>query len=498
MERQSELDAADLESADESREKVIRDTSDEDDDEDVYEPFESYNYESRHVRYPGNRLQNEEYPYPDEDWNSKRGYFIYHEADNPSQNYNHKETKRRDNKSESYVAEPQDTDVDGGGPSKLNRTSEDSAKIVTKSGVKGFYIQRSSDTATESSNPDRRKESVKEKSGAKVLTYVVDQKTGEGSWIPGVDDTKDVERDEGETLEIEEPKRANVRGSSKSRNSLRKQNGKERKALVNKEGYQEENPEDVLVTDMGNKESGGDDRDRKVKTNRGKSRKEKRPSNHDTEEYAVEVNPDEIRDDSSLNPTNKKKLSQNRLRKHSGKYRQKDKTRGEQLPEDTSGDDEERSKNSRRNFRKKDRENLEFESDDDDDDEEASDTYKFDRAPKSRKSAHRRNRPGQYKSDVNQFKDTDRKIKSSASEIIYYEEAFPEATTHNEERKDGYKEETGDGEGDGEEYHEEGIASAPPERKGYSDDEGGDGRVQDFVKHPGDRFYYYVDEPEEI
>jgi hypothetical protein len=548
MERESELDAAELEEADESREKVTRDTSDEEDEEeeDVYEPFESYNYESRHVRYPGNRLQHEENPYADEDWNSKRGYFIFHEADHPPKNYHHPQTKHKENKGtqryenryydqkaghkenkseSSVVDESQNPDVnrDSDGSRKHNRTLEDPAKVVTKSGIKGFYVQRSLDTASKLPSPNRSKEDAKEKSGAKVLTYVVDQNTGVGSWIPGVDDTTDIvrgtgknEEDKGQNLEIEEPKWASVRGSPKSRNNLRKKYGKpskEQKAELNKAEYQEQNLEDVKTTEIGDEEIEVNDRDRKLpgkfKTNRGKSQKETHSSNHDTEEHEVEVSSDETRGDRSLNPTNIKKLSQNRLRKNSGKYRQKDKTESvEQLSDETPDfnrrDDEEKAMISEKTFRGKDKENQEFVPDDDGN-KKTSDTNKFDRPSKSRKSAHRRNKSRQYKGDENQFKDTDSNINSSASEIQYYEEAIPEGTTHTEQQMDEYKEETSDEEGDGEEYHEEGITSAfskilshmPTKKRDRFEDDKGVDHVQRVVKNPGERYYYYVDEPEE-
>jgi hypothetical protein len=548
MERQSELDAEELEAADESREKVIRDTSDDEDDEeeDVYEPFESYNYESRHVRYPGNRLQHEEYPYTDEDWNSKRGYFIFHEADNPSYNYYQPETKRKENKgaqryenrhynhkaghtennskpSEADESQQPDVNSDSDGQSKHDLSTEDPPKVVTKSGIKGFYIQRSLDSTSKLTSPNSKKEDTKEKSSATVLTYVVDQNTGEGSWVPGVGGTTNdergtvkSERNKEENLEVEKPARVSVRGSSKNRNNWRNKFGKpsnEQKVLWQKEEYQEQNPEGGKVTDNRDVEVEASNRGRKspdkFKTNRDKSLKKTQSSNQDAGEYMAHVSPDEISGVRNLNPSNIKKSFQNRPRKASGKYRQKNKTESaEQSSHETSDfnkrDDDEKVINSEKSSRGKAAEKKQILPDDDVNDK-SSETYKLDRVSKTGKSAHRRNKSRQYKSNLNKFKDTDDNINSSASEIRYYEEALPEATTYSEQENEEYKGETSSEEGNEEDNHDEAIASAfgkilsniPPKDRGRSEDVEGTDDVQRFVKHPGERYYYYVDEPED-
>jgi hypothetical protein len=545
MERESEIDAAELEDADESQDKIIRDNYEEkDEEEDVYEPFESYNYESRHVKYPGNRLLQEQNPYPEENWNSKRGYFIFHEADNPSYNYyrpqakykENKEKQRFENKYHDYgragyrenkpsspatdSSQYSVPDTDSDGPSKRFQNTKDQTKVVTESGVKGFYIQRPLDTTTKSPSPNRSKGESREKAGAKVLTYVVDQNTGAGAWIPGGHEGTDVakrndkrEGNDGEKVELEEPTWVSTRGVSKSRNNWRKTSGEE-KDLTQDGEYQEQNPEDVETTDVRDEQFDANDRDRdlhdKSKKNRSKPQKKKYSRGHEGEDYTVDASRDDDSGDRSFKHTNKKEVSQNRLRKSSGKFRQKDNTESvEHLPDETSDlnrrGDKEKTENSEKTVRRKSGGRREFITDEDGNEKE-SDTYKLERAPKSGKSAHRRNKSRRYKGHTNQFKDVDTKINPSASEVRYYEE-FPEATTHNKQQNGEYKQEPSDEEGqDGEEYHGDATADdfgeiltqMPPKHREHSEDfNGGVDRVQRFVKHPGKRYYYYVEEPEE-
>jgi hypothetical protein len=554
MERQSELDAAELEAADESPEKVSRGTSDEEDDdeeedeeeeeeeeeeEDIYEPYESYHYESRHIKHPGNRLQNEDKPYSDENWNSKRGYYIFHEPDHSPYDYyhphrthkenkrtrpyesNHHDYERTGNKSEPTVpANSQDPgkDYDGDGSSKQTLTPEDPTKAAAKDGTKGFYIQRPLGTASTSPSSNRSKGDNKDRSSGKVLTYIVNQKTGIGSWVPSDDTTDTVkttdtsEANKEEKADADGPTGVSVRGSFKSRNNWRKQNGEALKEQKNAERSEDQKPE-VEKTRDEQVESSGRNRNvsDKIKTNRGKPQRGKYSSDHDTERYKADA--DKISGDRSSKPTNIKQASQNRLRKNPGKPRQKDNNTETvaQVQDDSSdlnkSDYNEKDKNSGKILRGKAGKKQEFILKDDGD-EEASDITKLDEVSKLGKSRQRKNKSRRYKGHANQFEDTDANIDSSASEAKYYEEELPVATVHDEEQED-YKHETSDeeGHGDEDEYREEPVASAfgkilsqtPPKVRGHSEDvkEAVD-HVPPYVKNPAERYYYYADVPEEV
>jgi hypothetical protein len=550
MERQSELDAAELEAADESRETAVTDDSDEEEDEedDIYEPYESYNYESRHVQYPGNRLHHEDIPYADKDWNSKRGYYIYHTPDHPSYNHYHTPSKRKEEKGmqqseNSYeygqagprkdhsaqlisdTLQHADTDNYSDGPSTQTQTPEDEKKVVTKEGIKGFYIQRSSDKEKVPSTDSRRGDN-EEKYAGKVLTYVVNQNTGIGAWVSGDAnddyDATDIKKTTGTgdsskgEAKVKEPAWVSVRGSSKVRNNWRTTSGKppkEQKSalknVANEELILEEETRDIIDKQV--EENGRNKQDDKFKSNRGNSQKRKYSSDYDSERYTVNVSPESTSGDKSLKRNKTKKVSQSRFHKNPGKFRQKDNTETvDESAHDYSnlnqGDGAKKTKNltqavtdkaqGKEEYIQKDRAN-----------EEGSDTYELDTASKSGNSIYRRNKSRRYNDHAKQFRVTDANIKPSASEVRYYEEELPEETENNEHQKEEYKEQTNDEEQeDGEEYDDESTARAfgtvlretPPKRRDHSEDEKGvDNTQKRYVKHPGERYYYYADEPEE-
>jgi hypothetical protein len=545
MERQSELDAAELEAADESRETEVREDSDEDEDEedDIYEPFESYNYESRHVQYPGNKLHHEDKPYADKNWNSKRGYYIYHAPDHPSNNHYHTQNKRKEQKgtqkSENNYdygqAGPREdhsaklisdalqyagTDSDSDGPSTQTQTPEDTRKVVTKEGIKGFYVQRSLDKA-EVPSPNSRKGDKEEKYAGKVLTYVVNQNTGIGAWVSGdANDDYDAtdikkttgtgDRRKGEA-EVNEPAWVSVRESSKSRNNwtmTSRKPPKEEKATLKNAENEELNLEEETkdITDEQVEENGRNKQVDKFKSNRGKSQKRKYSSDHDSEKDTVNVSPESTSGDRSLKRNNIKKVSQSRFHKNSGKPRQNGNTETIDEPADgytnlNHGDGTKKIKNLVKAVRDK-------ADDKDRANEKGSDTYELDRASKSEKPIYKRNKSQRHNDHAKKFRDTDANIKSSASELRYYEEELPEEAENNEHQNDQYKEETSDEEQeDGEEYHDESTESAfgtvlrptLPKRRDHTEDEKGVDHVQQrYVKHPGERYYYYADEKEEI
>jgi hypothetical protein len=220
--------------------------------------------------------------------------------------------------------------------------------------------------------------------------------------------------------------------------------------------------------------------------------------------------------DRSLKRNNIKKVPQNKPHNHRGKFRQKSST--EIVEDSTDGysnlnqsDGNEKIKNLEKAVRKKAEDKEEY-IQKDRANKRGSD--KGDAASKSEKPVFRRNKSRRYNDQTNQFRDVDANIKSSASEVHYYEEVLPEETENNEHQKDNehqkeeYKDETSDEEQeeDGEDYDDESTASATgtvltetlPKSRDHSGDEQGDDNVQPrYVKHPGERYYYYADEPEE-
>jgi hypothetical protein len=532
MERQSELDAEELEAADEHSEKVTRGTNDEEEEdeeddeeeeeEDIYEPFESYNYESRHIKYPGNRLHNEDKPHSDENWNSKRGYYIYHEPDHSPYDYyrphrTHKDdrgtrpyehnyhdyghTEHAEHKSEPKVtanSKNPGTDNDDDGSSKQTLAPQNPTKVATKDGAKGFYIQRSPGTASTSPSANRSKGDDKDRSSGKVLTYIVNQRTGIGSWVPSDDEdapstvkaTDSSEADKGGRVETEGPTGVSVRGVSKGRN-WRKANGDEQKEEKNAE-HQDQKPETETKRDSKDEQVESSGRNRqvsdKLKINRAKPQKGKYSSDQETERYRADA--DKSSGDDSSKPKNIKQVSQNRLRKGPGKSRQKGTTETGAESQDKSSADTPRGKAGRREG--------------DDESEETSDTYRLDGASRSGKPHHRKSKPRRHKERGSQFKDTDANIDSSASEVKYYEEKLPVATAH-EDSDEEYTQETSDEDvqGDKEEDPEESAANVFGEilghakRRGESEEVGETvDRVPLYVKHPAERYYYYADEPE--
>ncbi|PNF39083.1 hypothetical protein B7P43_G04350 [Cryptotermes secundus] len=542
MERQSELDAAELEAADENPEKVARGTSDEDDEEeeeeedeeeeeeeDIYEPYESYNYESRHITHPGNKLHNEDKHLPDKNWNSKRGYYIFHEPDHSPYDYyrphrTHKDKRTRPYENNYYdyghtekkpepavSAKSQDPgkDYDDDGSSKQTQTPEDQTKDVTKDGTKGLYIQRPSSTPSTPPPSNRSKGDNKDTSSGKVLTYVVNQKTGRGAWISSDDDNTDTakttdtsEANTGEKAGADVITRVSVRGPSKSRNNWRK-NGEAVKEQKDAE-YQDQKPE-VEETSDEQVESSGRNRNvpDNLKTNRGKPQTGKYSSDHDTERHRIDA-------DNNSKPTNTKRAPQNRLRKNPGRPLQKDDNK-----ETVAQSQDERSDLNKSDYSEKVKKSGKFlrgkagEKEEivpkDDGNEEGSDTSKLDGVSKSGKSHHRKNKSRRYRGRANQFENTD--ADASASEAKYYEEELPVATTHNDEHDEGYKHEISDEEElrDEDVYREETIASAfgkvpgqtAPKHTDYSEDvkEAVDD-VPPYVKDPAERYYYYADETE--
>jgi hypothetical protein len=550
MERQSELDAAEVEAADESRETVVRQDSEEEEDEedDIYEPFESYNYESRHVQYPGNRLHQEDNPYSDKNWNSKRGYYIHHAPDDPSYNSYHKSRKRNEQKGtqksennydygqaghrEDHSAELVSdtlknayTDNESDGPSPQTQTAEDPRKVVTKEGIKGFYIQRSSDRAKMPSSKGRNGDDDK-KSAGEVLTYLVNQNTGKGTWVSGDfnDDDRnatDIKKTNGDKskgeAEVNEPAKTSGRGSAKSRNNWKITRGKppkeEKTAMKNDENEGLNLDEEARdITNGQVEENGRNKKADKYKSNRGKSQKRNYSSDHESEKGMVNVSTESISGDRSLKRNNIKKVPQNKPHNHPGKIRQKGSTETVEDSADgysnlNQGDGNWKIKNLEKAARKKAKDKEEY-IQKDRANKRIPDTYKGDGASKLEKPVYRRNKSQRYNDQTNQFKDIDANIKSSASELRYYEEALPEETENNEHQKEKYKEEMSDEEQeeDDEEYDDESTASAIgtvlretlPKSRDISDDEKGDDHVQPrYVKHPGERYYYYADEPEE-
>jgi hypothetical protein len=552
MERQSELDAAELEAADESRETLVRQDSEEEEDEedDIYEPFESYNYESRHVQYPGNRIHQEDNTHSDKNWNSKRGYYIHHAPDHPSYNHYHtsrkhneqKGTQKSENKhdygqagnKEDHSAELTsdtlkyaDTD-DRDGPNPQTHTAEDPRKVVTKEGIKGFYIQRSSDRAKLPSSKGRNGEDDK-KSAGEVLTYLVNQNTGKGTWVSGDfndDDDRDVtdikkttgtgDKSKGEA-EVNEPARVSGRGSAKSRDNWKMTRGKppkeEKTAPKNDENEELNLDEEATgITNGQVEENGRNKQADKYKSNRGKSQKRNYSSDHESEKDTVTVSTESVSGDRSLKRNNIKKVSQNKPHNHPLKLRQKGSTEtvddsGDGYSNLNQGDGNGKIQNLEKAVRKKAEDKEEY-IQKDRANKGRSDTYKGDGASKLEKPIYRRNKSRRYNDQTNQFKDTDSIIKSSASELRYYEELFPEETENNEHQKEKYKDEMSDEEQeeDGEEYDDESTASAIgtvlretlPKSRAHSEDEKGDDHVQPrYVKHPGERYYFYADEPEE-
>jgi hypothetical protein len=548
MERQSELDAADLEAADESRETVIRQDSEEEDDEeeeeeegDIYEPFESYSYESRHAQYPGNRLNHEDNPHSDKSWNSKRGYYLHHAPDHsshnryqaPSKRYELNGTQKSENNygqarprgDHSAELKPDSLRYDSDGPSPQTLNAEDPRKGVAKEGIKGFYVQRSSDRAKVPSSKSRGGDDERE-SARKVLTYIVNQNTGKGTWVSddfNDEDDRDVtdvkkttgksDKSKGEA-ERNEPALISVRGSAKSRNNrktTREKPPKEQKtALKNAENEELNLDEETRdITNGKEEESGRNKRIDKYKIIRGKSPKRNYSSDHESED-AVNVSPESAAGDRSLKRNSIKKAPQNKPQHHRGKFRQKGST--ETVEDSADGysnlnqsDGNEKIKNLDKALRKKAEDKEEY-IQKDRANKRGSD--KGDAASKSEKPVFRRNKSRRYNDQTDLFRDTDANIKSSASEVRYYEEVFPEETENNEHQKEEYKGETSDEEQeeDGEEYEDESIASAfstvltatLPKSRDHSEDEQGDDHVQPrFVKHPGERYYYYADEPEE-
>ena len=542
MERQSELDADELEATDESRETVVRQDSEEeeDEDDDIYEPFESYNYESRHVQYPGNRLHKEDNPYSDKNWNSKRGYYIHHAPDHPPYNHHHISSKRKEQKGtqksennydygqaghrEDHSAELTsdtlkyaDTDNDSDGPSPHTQTAEDPRKVVTKEGIKGFYIQRSSDRATAPSSKGRNGDDDK-KSAGEVLTYLVNQNTGKGTWVSGDfkdDDDRDAtdikkttgtgDKRKGEA-EVNEPARLGVRGSAKSRNNwkMTRENPpkKEESALKN-----DENEEARDITNGQSEENGRDKQADKYKGNRGKSQKRNYSSDHESEKDTVNVSIERANGDRSLKRNNIKKIPQNKPHNHPGNFRQKGSTETLEDSADgysnlNQGDGKEKIKKLEKAVRKKAEDKEEYIQKD------GANNRGSDAASRSEKPVFRRNKSRRYKDQTNQFKDTDANIKSSASELHYYEEVLPEEAENNEHQKEKYNDEMSaeEQEEDGEEYDDESTTSATgtvlremlPKSRDHSEDEKVDDHVLPrYVKHPGERYYYYADEPEE-
>jgi hypothetical protein len=554
MENQSELDAAELEAADESRETVVRQDSEEEEDQedDIYEPFESYNYESRHVQYPGNRLNQEDKPYSDKNWNSKRGYYIHHARDHPSHNHYHKSSKRNGQKGtqksennydygqaghrEDHSAELTsdtlkyaDTDNDSDGPSPQTQTAEDPRKGVTKEGIKGFYIQRSSDRAKVPSSKGRKGDDDDKNSAEEVLTYLVNQNTGKGTWVSGDfndDDDRDAtdikkttgtgDKRKGEA-EGNVPARVSVRESAKSPNNWKITRGKppkeEKTAQKNEEN--EELNLDEEATDITNgqvEENGRNKQADKYKSNRGKSQKRNYSSDHESEKDTENVSTESASGDRSFKRNNTKKVPQNKPHNHPGKFRQKNSTETVEDSADgysnsSQGDGNGKIKNSEKAVRKK-AEVIEEYIQKDRANKRRSDTSKGDAAPKSEKPFDRRNKYRRYNDQTNQFKDTDANIKSSASEVHYSEEVLPEETENNEHQKEKYKDEMSyeEQEEDDYEYDDESTTSATgtvlretlPRSRDHSDDEKGDDDGQPrYVKHPGERHYYYADVPEE-
>jgi hypothetical protein len=408
-------------------------------------------------------------------------------------------------------------DYDGDGTSKQTQTPEDTTKAVTKDGTRGFYIQRPSSTASTSPSSNRSKGDNKDTLfGGKVLTYIVNQKTGIGSWVPSGDDNTDTakttdtsEANKEEKADADDPTLVSVRGSSKSRNNWRKK-GEALKEQKNAE-YQDQKPE-VKETRDEHVESSGRNRNvsDKLKTNRGKPQKGKHSSDHDTERYRVDA--DKISGDKSSKPAHNKQASQNRVRKNPGNPRQKDNNTETvaQLQDESSdlnkSDYNEKVKNSGKILRGKAGEKREFNLNDDGI-EEASDTSKLDGVSKPRKFHHRKNKSRRYKGRANQFEDTD--ADASASDAKYYEEELPVATIHSEDQDEAYKHETSDEEEhrDDDEYREETIASdfgkilgqTTPKRRSYSEDvKEAEDHVPPYVKDPAERYYYYADEPEEV
>jgi hypothetical protein len=549
MERQSELVGDELEAADESRETLVRHDSEEeeeDEDDDIYEPFESYNYEPRHVQYPGNRLHQEDNPYHDKNWNSKRGYYIHHAPDHPPYNHHHKSSKRNEQKgikksennydygqaghTEDHSAELTsdtlkyaDTDNDSEGPSPQTQTAEDPRKVVTKEGIKGFYIQRSSDKAKVPSSKGRNGNDDK-KSAGEVLTYLVNQNTGKGTWVSGDfkdgddRDATDIKKRTGTgdkrkgEAEVSEPARVNARGSAKSRNNwkmTRENPTKEEKTALKNDGNEELNfDEEARDTTNGQHEENGRDKQAdKYKSNRVKSQKRNYSSDHESEKDKVNVSVERVNGDRSLKRNNIKKAAQNKPHNHPGNFRQKGSTETVEDSADgysnlNQGDGKEKTKKLEKAVRKKAEDKEEYIQKD------GANKRGSDAASKSEKHVFRRNKSGRYKDQTNQFKDTDANIKSSASELRYYEEVLPEETENNEHQKEKYKDEMSDEEQeeDGEEYDDESTTSATgtvltemlPKSRDHSEDEKGDeGVLPRYVKHPGERYYYYADEPEE-
>jgi hypothetical protein len=552
MERQSELDAAELESADESRETVVRQDSEEEEDEedDIYEPFESYNYESRHAKYPGNRLNQEDNSYSDKNWNSKRGYYIHHAPDHPSYNHYHISSKRNEQKGTqksennydygqaghtedhsagltSDMLKHADTDNDSDGRSPQTQTAGDPRKTVKKEGIKGFYIQRMSDRVKAPSSKGRNGDDNDNKSAGEVLTYLVNQNTGKGTWVSddfnddGGHDATDIKKttgtgdnSRGEAKE-NEPAKEGVRRFATSRNNWKITRGKppkeEKTALRNDK--KEELNLDEEARDIANgqvEENGRNKQADKYKSNRGKSQKRNYSSDHKSEKDTVNVSTESASGDRSFKRNNIKNIPQNKPHNHPGKFRQKGSTETVEDSADgylNQGDGNGKIKNLEKAVRKK-AEGKEEYIQKDRANKRGSDTYKGDGASKSEKPVFGRNKSRRYNDQTNKFKDTDVNIKSSASEVRYYEEVLPEETENNEHQEEKYKDEMSDEEQeeDGEDYDDESTSAAGtvlretlPKSRDHSEDEIGDDHVQQprYVKHPGERYYYYADEPEE-
>ena len=552
MERQSELDAAELEAADESRETVVRQDSEEEEDEedDIYEPFESYNYESRHAKYPGNRLNQEDNHYSDKNWNSKRGYYIHHAPDHPSYNHYHISSKRNEQKgaqksennydygqaghTEDHSAgmtsdtlKHADTDNDRDGPSPQTQTAGDPRKVVKKEGIKGFYIQRSSDRVEVPSSKGRNGDDNDNKSAGEVLTYIVNQNTGKGKWVSDDSndddghDATDIKKTTGTgdnskgEAEENEPAKVSVRGFSTSRNNWKITRGKppkEEKTVLKNDKKEELNldEEERDITNGQVEENGRNKQADKYKSNRGKSQKRNYSSDYESEKDTVNVSTESASGDRSFKRNNTKKVPQNKPHNHPGKFRQKGSTETVEDSGDgylNQGDGNGKIKNLEKAVRKKAEDKEEY-IQKDRANKRGSDTYKGDGASKSEKPVSGRNKSRRYNDQTNKFKDTDVNIKSSASEVHYYEKVLPEETENNEHQEEKYNDEMSDEEQeeDGEEYDDESTTSAAgtvlretlPKSRDHSEDEIRDDHVQPrYVKHPGQRYYYYADEPGE-
>ncbi|XP_069686406.1 uncharacterized protein [Periplaneta americana] len=485
MERESELDALELEEGDESREKVARDISEEDYEDDIYEPFESYNYETKHLKYPGNRLPGGERFHDEENWNSKPGYYIFHEEDHLPRNYYTHPSRSNKESRESYSSDTSKHLHDKSEPSvensfqnqksnkfKLEKIEEPTStetptKVVTKNGVKGFYIQRPLQSTPASIEIDETRE---EKTGAKVLTYVVNQKTGIGEWIPSYsDDSEDVtSQTESDYVPEENAKQEEVlKEEPKLRSHSRKKSGSNTKRITESDRTNG-SIDSKNISGTKNKNSSNKSKNNRNKFDR-KNQRNPAEEKHD--------NDDSIASDSDNKPEKYGNTSNKQL--SARKFHPKDES---EIQQDLKGNNEEKGRRTERIRSTKGVEERDLNKDDEDIETEG-DAYELDRL--SGKSQHRIQK---YKNTHrNKFKDTSTKVNARRNE----KEEILEEDIAEDSRLDTEKgrevDDTATSLEPDEDYED--VTVQPKTRKNSK--KGSTGRI---VKHPGERKYYYVDE----